>query len=92
MIKNVLFDAAIPVHSLLSKYMASYCDFGTYEYDPDKARALLEEAGSDRSGGRTGRAGRALHPRPSGSVRRRRLPFAGRNQGLCPHYGLGVLP
>ncbi|MCB1484900.1 MAG: hypothetical protein KDJ17_08410 [Hyphomicrobiaceae bacterium] len=45
-IKNVLFDAAIPVHSLLSKYMASYCDSGTYEYDPDKARALLEEAGA----------------------------------------------
>lgn len=45
-IKNVLFDAAIPVHSVLSKYMASYCDAGTYEYDPGKARSLLEEAGA----------------------------------------------
>lgn len=45
-IKSVLFGAAEPVHSHLSRHMASYCEVGYYDYDPEKARAMLEEAGA----------------------------------------------
>jgi peptide/nickel transport system substrate-binding protein len=45
-IKSILFGAATPTHSPLSNLMASYCDTGFYKYDPDKARALLNEAGA----------------------------------------------
>lgn len=43
--KNLLFGLAKPADSPLPLGMHSYCDAGGYDYDPQKAKALIDEAG-----------------------------------------------
>lgn len=44
-IENVLFGAADVMDAPMAPSLAGYCATGTYEYDPDRARELLAEAG-----------------------------------------------
>ncbi len=44
-IKGILFGAADPLDAPMAPSLFGYCPVGTYEYDPDRARALLREAG-----------------------------------------------
>jgi len=44
-IKGILFGAADPMDAPMAPSLFGYCSIGGYEYDPDKARALLREAG-----------------------------------------------
>ena len=44
-IKGVLFGAADPMDAPMAPSLFGYCPIGGYEYNPDKARELLREAG-----------------------------------------------
>jgi len=44
-IKNVMFDAVNPMDSPFPSSLSGYCKVGGYEYNPDKARQMLAEAG-----------------------------------------------
>lgn len=46
-IERVLFDAADPVDSPMDESLFGHTSIGEWEYDPDRARELLEEAGVD---------------------------------------------
>jgi peptide/nickel transport system substrate-binding protein len=48
-IKNVLHGAGAPAMSVLSSDTWGGIPVGTYDYNPDKAKALLREAGVDRA-------------------------------------------
>lgn len=43
--KNVLFDTVDVMDSPLAKSLDGYCSVGTYDYDPQKAKQLLADAG-----------------------------------------------
>jgi peptide/nickel transport system substrate-binding protein len=43
-IKNVLFNAAVPLDAPMAKTLFGYCSVGSYPYDPAKARQLLQSA------------------------------------------------
>jgi ABC-type transport system substrate-binding protein len=43
-IENVLFGSADPVDAPMDPSLEGYCAVGEWEYDPDQARELLEEA------------------------------------------------
>src|SRR5437016_11982052 len=45
-IKNVLFNAAVPLDAPMSKTLFGYCSVGSYPYDPNKAKSLLQSAGA----------------------------------------------
>lgn len=45
-IKNVMFDAVNRMHSPFADSLPGYCKAGSYNYDPDKAKKLLKEAGA----------------------------------------------
>ena len=47
LIDTVLFGLGNPVDSPVPPVLPGYCSVGTYDYDPDKARALLAEAGAE---------------------------------------------
>lgn len=46
-IENVLFGAADPVDAPMHESLFGHCSVGGYEYDPDRARELLAEAGAE---------------------------------------------
>src|SRR5699024_440802 len=46
-INNVLFGAAKRMDSPFPESLPGYCEVGGYDYNPDKAKALLAEAGAD---------------------------------------------
>ena len=46
-IERVLFGAADPVDAPMHESLFGHCAVGSYEYDPDRARELLDEAGVD---------------------------------------------
>src|SRR5919198_6770342 len=43
-VKNVLFGAAEPVNSTMTSALFGYCKTGTYDYNPNKAKQLLQQA------------------------------------------------
>ncbi len=45
-IDNVLFGAAEELNAPMAPSLFGYCETGTYDYDPDQARQLLQEAGA----------------------------------------------
>lgn len=45
MIKNVMFGAATEMDSIMAPSLFGYSKVGTYAYDPNKAKQLLQEAG-----------------------------------------------
>lgn len=45
-IDNVLFGAAEQMTAPMAKSLFGYCETGTYEYDPERAKQLLQEAGA----------------------------------------------
>jgi ABC-type transport system substrate-binding protein len=45
-IKTVMFGAATPLDAPMSKTLFGYCSVGTYKYDPNKAKSLLQSAGA----------------------------------------------
>jgi ABC-type transport system substrate-binding protein len=45
-VKNVLFGAADPVNSTMTSSLVGYCKTGTYDYNPSKAKQLLQQAGA----------------------------------------------
>ncbi|MCZ2813885.1 ABC transporter substrate-binding protein [Modestobacter sp. VKM Ac-2979] len=45
-IDNVLFGAAEVLDAPMAPSLFGYCETGSYEYDPEQARQLLEEAGA----------------------------------------------
>lgn len=45
-IDNVLFGAAEEMTAPMAKSLFGYCETGTYEYDPERATQLLQEAGA----------------------------------------------
>ena len=45
-IKNVLFGAGQPLDSPMAKSLAGYCSTGNYNYDPNKAKQLLQANGA----------------------------------------------
>jgi ABC-type transport system substrate-binding protein len=47
LIERVLFGAADPVDAPMHESLFGHCPVGGYEYDPDRARELLDEAGVD---------------------------------------------
>lgn len=46
-IKNIQFGAATQVDSPLSSSVFGYCPTGTYAYDPQKAKSMLQAAGAE---------------------------------------------
>jgi ABC-type transport system substrate-binding protein len=46
-VKNVLFDTVDVMDSPLASTLNGYCSVGSYEYDPEKAKELLAEAGAE---------------------------------------------
>jgi peptide/nickel transport system substrate-binding protein len=45
-IKNVLFNAAVPLDAPMAKTLFGYCSVGSYPFDPSKAKQLLQSAGA----------------------------------------------
>ena len=45
-VENVLYGAAEVLDAPMAPSLFGYCPAGSYEYDPEKARQLLEEAGA----------------------------------------------
>jgi ABC-type transport system substrate-binding protein len=45
-IQKVLFGAAVPLDSPMSKVLFGYCRVGAYDYDPNKAKQMLGQAGA----------------------------------------------
>ncbi len=45
-IDNVLFDAAEKMTAPMAKSLFGYCETGSYDYDPERATQLLQEAGA----------------------------------------------
>jgi peptide/nickel transport system substrate-binding protein len=45
-IKNVMFGAATPLNSPMANSLFGYCQTGSYNYDPAKAKSLLQSAGA----------------------------------------------
>lgn len=45
-IKNVLFNAAVPMDAPMASSLFGYCKVGSYPYDPNKAKQLLAAAGA----------------------------------------------
>ena len=45
-IKNVMFGAAVPLSGPMSKSLSGYCDTGSYNYDVNKAKQLLQQNGA----------------------------------------------
>lgn len=43
--KTILFGAGYPLDAPIASSLFGYCKTGTYDYNPDKAKALLKEAG-----------------------------------------------
>ena len=46
-IKNVMFDAVNLSDSPFAPSVSGYCKTGVYEYDPDKAKQMLKDAGAE---------------------------------------------
>lgn len=46
-IENVLFGAATKLDAPMAPSLFGYCSVGAYDYDPDRARQLLAEAGAE---------------------------------------------
>jgi peptide/nickel transport system substrate-binding protein len=47
LVSNVLFGAADPLDAPMHSSLFGHCSVGSYDYDPDRARALLAEAGAE---------------------------------------------
>jgi ABC-type transport system substrate-binding protein len=45
-VKNVLFGAAEPVNSTMTNSLFGYCKTGSYDYNPNKAKQMLQQAGA----------------------------------------------
>ena len=45
-IENVLFGAAEEMTAPMAESLFGYCETGTYDYDPERAKQLLQEAGA----------------------------------------------
>ena len=45
-IKSVLFGAASPMDAPMAPSLAGYCKVGSYNYDPNKAKQMLAQAGA----------------------------------------------
>jgi ABC-type transport system substrate-binding protein len=46
-VENVLFGAAQVMDAPMASSLFGYCETGSYDYDPDRARQLLAEAGAE---------------------------------------------
>lgn len=46
-IKNVMFDVVNPTDSPFASTISGYCKAGDYNYNPEKAKQLLKEAGAE---------------------------------------------
>ncbi|MDQ6637335.1 MAG: ABC transporter substrate-binding protein [Candidatus Dormibacteraeota bacterium] len=46
-VKNALFGAATPLDAPMSKALFGYCSTGKYDYNPDKAKQMLKDAGAE---------------------------------------------
>jgi peptide/nickel transport system substrate-binding protein len=44
-VKNVLFDSGEPMDAPMAPSLFGHCKVGSYDFDPQKAKALLKEAG-----------------------------------------------
>src|SRR5205085_5919424 len=45
-IQKILFGAAVPLDAPMSKVLFGYCRVGAYDYDPNKAKQMLAQAGA----------------------------------------------
>ena len=45
-IKTVMFGTAVPVNAPMSTSLFGYCQTGTYDYNPSKAKQMLQAAGA----------------------------------------------
>ena len=45
-IKSILFDAAAPMDAPMASSLFGYCKTGSYQYDPNKAKQMLQAAGA----------------------------------------------
>jgi ABC-type transport system substrate-binding protein len=45
-IKNVMFGAATPLNAPMAQSLFGYCSVGTYNYNPGKAKQMLQAAGA----------------------------------------------
>ncbi|HEY4026769.1 MAG TPA: ABC transporter substrate-binding protein [Candidatus Dormibacteraeota bacterium] len=45
-IKTVMFNTAVPLDSPMAKSLFGYCSTGSYNYDPNKAKSMLQAAGA----------------------------------------------
>jgi len=45
-IKSVMFGAAVPLDAPMAKTLFGYCSVGTYKYNAEKAKQLLQSAGA----------------------------------------------
>ncbi|HKF77876.1 MAG TPA: ABC transporter substrate-binding protein [Candidatus Dormibacteraeota bacterium] len=45
-IKNTMFGAATPLDAPMAKSLFGYCSIGTYDYNPTKAKQMLQQAGA----------------------------------------------
>jgi peptide/nickel transport system substrate-binding protein len=46
-VDSVLFGAAEPMNAPMAPSLFGYCETGSYDYDPDRARQLLADAGAE---------------------------------------------
>jgi peptide/nickel transport system substrate-binding protein len=47
LIENVLFGAADKLDSPMDESLNGYCETGSYDYDPERARSMLADAGAE---------------------------------------------
>ncbi|MGH3327553.1 MAG: ABC transporter substrate-binding protein [Streptomycetales bacterium] len=45
LVKNILFGAAEPMDAPVASMVEGYCPVGSYDYDPEKAKQMLADAG-----------------------------------------------